>query len=55
MKKQLYNTPKVELTPISLSACIMSGGGSVPAGLPSQQNPNEGNVPGNALAPKRVF
>ncbi len=54
MKKQLYNTPKVELTPISLSACIMSGG-NMPAGAPPQQNPNEGSVPGNALAPKRVF
>lgn len=50
MKKQLYNTPKVELTPISLSACIMSGGNT-----PPQQNPNESSVPGNALAPKRVF
>ena len=52
MKKQLYNTPKVELTPISLSACIMSGGGSVPAGGPPYTNPS---VEGPYEARKRVF
>jgi hypothetical protein len=52
MKKQLYNTPKVELTPVSLSACIMSGGGSVPAGVPPYTNPS-GKGPYEAR--KRVF
>jgi len=51
MKKQLYNTPKVELTPISLSACIMSGGGANNAPF----NGNGEDVEIHASAPKRVF
>ena len=51
MKKQLYNTPKVELTPISLSACIMSGGGANNAPF----NGNGEAAPGHFTVPKRVF
>lgn len=51
MKKQLYNTPKVELTPVSLSACIMSGGG--PNNAPF--NGNGEAASSDFKAPKRVF
>ena len=51
MKKQLYNTPKVELTPISLSACIMSGGG--PNNAPFNDNAEDPDS--HMYAPKRVF